>query len=190
MGGLIALLCALGVVIAGLVAGIILMGEGKQAEETPEVSEEQIAADKYVSYVEDYYSVRNRVSELFDSGSVSADKIIEIYSVNINDSIASGEYSRANSYILAEYEDLLRGDFVREALDVLISTDLTFLSESEQHRWYYYIIALAEELGDEGVIQKYEPLLLATEAAWEADNAASAAAAVEFGVSAQEGNEE
>ena len=85
--GLLVLLCVLGVAIVGLTAGIILMG-GKKAEKETEVSEEQIAADKYVSYVEDYYSVRNRVSELFDSGFVSADNIIEIYSVNINDSIA------------------------------------------------------------------------------------------------------
>lgn len=177
--GLLVLLCVLGVAIVGLTAGIILMG-GKKAEEETEVSEDQISTEEYIAYVEDYYTVRDRVSELLVSGSVSADEIIEIYSEYIDTNLSSGNTEQANSYILARHEDLLRGDFKREALDVLVAMDLTFLSEPEQYRWYFNIIALAEELGEVDIVQKYEQLLQVVKPAYDASQAASEATAEEF----------
>ena len=179
-GGLIALLCVLGVVIVGLVAGVIIMGVGKKTEETPEVSESQRSYEEYAAYVDEYEATIAKAQELFQQRPVDVEAIIKMYTERVNNSISKKDIDRAGSYLEAEIYDLLDGGFKQEALDVLTGMDLEVFDESRQHFWYEMIISLAGDLNEDEIAQRYEPLWDATKAAYDASLAGTEAAAEAF----------
>lgn len=179
-GGLIALLCVLGVVIVGLVAGVIIMGVGKKTEETPEVSESQRSYEEYVAYVDEYEATIAKAQELFQQRPVDVEAIIKMYTECVNNSISKKDIDRAGSYLEAEIYGLLDGGFKQEALDVLTGMDLEVFDESRQHFWYEMIISLAGDLNEDEIAQRYEPLWDATKAAYDASLAGTEAAAEAF----------
>ena len=179
-GGLIALLCVLGVVIVGLVAGVIIMGVGKKTEETPEVSESQRSYEEYAAYVDEYEATIAKAQELFQQRPVDVEAIIKMYTERVNNSISKKDIDRAGSYLEAEIYGLLDGGFKQEALDVLTGMDLEVFDESRQHFWYEMIISLAGDLNEDEIAQRYEPLWDATKAAYDASLAGTEAAAEAF----------
>lgn len=180
--GLLILLCVLVAAIVGLGIGIgvvVLNSKEEVVVVEDEPTEEQILEADYVAYVDEYNAARAEAKSLLEQDPVDVNAIIRLYSDLAEQSFANGETDRGSSYVRAEYDDLLAGGFKQEALDVVTALDLDIFNEPEQHMWCMRIIALAEELGNSEVVSQYQPLLAATEAAYEANGAAADAAAEE-----------
>lgn len=180
--GLLILLCVLVAAIVGLGIGIgvvVLNSKEEVVVVEDEPTEEQILEANYVAYVDEYNAARAEAKSLLEQDPVDVNAIIRLYSDLAEQSFANGETDRGSSYVRAEYDDLLAGGFKQEALDVVTALDLDIFNEPEQHMWCMRIIALAEELGNSEVVSRYQPLLAATEAAYEANGAAADAAAEE-----------
>lgn len=155
-----------------------------------DLSDKQAEAElrQYVEDANEYYTTRDKVSAMIENGTVTPEKIISTYSKYVDSrDTTSGAVGPINSYIIAEYEDLMRCGFRQEALNTLTSIDFSFLTETEQHMWYMRITDLAIELGDTSVVQSYEPLLQATQAAYDASVTASEKTASKYEALEQKG---
>lgn len=149
----VCLFCFCLVAIAGLTTGIILVNANK-TEEVEEMVEEDESQKQYEQYVSDYDLVQNKVAEMLAETPVDIESITKLYKEYI-DKYWEQDLFRASTFIDAEIETLRNTDFKRELLDELKNIDFSVFEESEQYRQYAAIAQIANEIGDNEMVNEY-----------------------------------
>lgn len=145
----------------------------------PSEEEEKALRESYNNAIETFKQTEAKVAELLAQDPIDVQAVVSLYAERINQCLANNEVDRAGAYITSERENLLSKNFKKEALDALTAIDYSVFVEAEQYRRYTTIISLAEELGENEIVSKYEPLAAKTKAAYDANYAASEKAAAE-----------
>ena len=173
--GLVALLCALGVMIVGLAVGIVVVNVNKGGEvavseeddNDPPFSEEEAKSTQ--EYMEDFEDAQNRSEELLSQDPADVVAVVSIYKDYIDKYLARKEFDRACAFIELQRMDLLSRGFSVEELDFLLGIDFSVFDEITQYRNYYTIVSLAEELGRADVVAEYQPLVDGLQAIWDSN---------------------
>ena len=105
----------------------------------------------------------NKINELYEEGIKLAEEL------NRQDYVLIFNLDRK--------DNLVSKGLTKEALDAMLTMNFTAYSEPNQYRLYSEVIKLAEELGDNQTVAKYESLRKGVEAAYQADYNATAEAA-------------
>ena len=182
---LIIILSLLGLIISGLLIAILFINKPIKPVENPD--EETVKYDEDGDIIEEekyelepkdldaieinqkYQDINKQAQELLNSNPVDVKKINELYDSGIEFAISKGR----NDYIISFYNSrndaLVAKGLKREALDALITVDVSSLDQPDQYRYYTAVIELAEELNDNATVSKYQELRAPTEEAYRAD---------------------
>ncbi len=173
-GGLIVVLFILVTIIIGLIICVLLLhiNKGKNEptnEETKIASTMTTDEDKiaFEDYINRFNEVSVRANTLYDRGSVLANEILDVYGPTIDYYLSRNDYSNAQTFILMRTDDLMKYNYKKEAMDTLINIDYSFFPKAIQNRYYHRIVSIANGLGEDEVVSKYQKLANDTEAAVE-----------------------
>lgn len=181
--GVLGFLC---VVIVGLVVGIVVVnlnqgdsggGNGvsydcsveENVDSEQALSEEEIAASD--EFAADFNLLEEEADKLFGVEPVDLDAVVSLYEFKIQKYIERGDYRRAALLINTRTAQLVSRGYDQVALDALTPIDFSKYSEVEQYRQYQQIIDIAEKLGKNDVIEKYDTLRAGVKEAFEASEA-------------------
>ena len=135
-------------------------------EEQYELSPEALDA---IEINQRYQSINEEAQKLLNSDPVDIKKINELYDSGIAFAVSKGR----NDYIVSFYNSrnkaLVTKGLKREALDALLTVDVSTLGQPDQYRYYTSVIELATELNDHATVVKYQELRAPTEAAYMSD---------------------
>lgn len=147
--GLMATLCILIVMIAGLVTGIIIINLNVNSDTN----------DDGISYeIFDQSKIREEAERIYNNNPENASKTIDYY-VNLANTEPIDE-NRVNAVAWNLYSFFMNekiGD-KESALDGLLLMDISIVNDLDKYMWYSIIVTLATELEHEDIKLTYEPL--------------------------------
>lgn len=180
--GLVVLLCALLVAIVGLAVGIFMINYNNAPKEDSNSDDMAVSYDEYLSYIDEYDDVEKKFKELAAKNPVDTEEFISLTSEYIDKYVNAGDTDRASSFVQLVEEVLMDLNHKNELLEVMTSIDLDVFTEADRYRYYSAIIDIANDLGDDGIVQKYTPLRERVKAAYDAEYEGAKAARKEFGL--------
>lgn len=182
---ILVILCVLAVVLSVLVViNVVNQSTGEEVDHTssrPDVSEMSKEDIEYYNYVDDYDAVEAQVKKMLSQSPIDADGIRDLYISKINQYANNGEIDRATSFIYAMVDAFSSKGLKQEALDAMLTIDLSIYEEPEQYRQYTNIIELAQEVGDQETEEKYKALREEVRELYEIDDGISKDAEKETG---------